>query len=376
MSLSLDQNLNAILTRPEHGGPDGGAAITHDFSSNANPLGPPPEMAAAVLAADRQRYPDPHYRALRERLARWHGVAAARVLPTAGTSEAIRRLTLAAVSQGIRDVWLPQPGYGDYRAAALALGIGLGLRVHEYSDGDALLQALAAARAPALVWLCEPCNPTGRSLPAEFWSELAQLAERRQLMLAIDRAYEPLRLHGSDPVAPAVAQLAWQCFSPNKAFGLPGVRAGYLVGPDVADVAAGMNVDIMARIDALAPSWVLSAEGVALLHALPSASTQSWLVQSRRTLAQWAQAQRASLQALGWHCEASSVPFWLARPPPRPAPHSATLADALAELRDHGIKLRDASSFGRPGWVRVSAQPPVAQQALSRAWQCVTRAAA
>ena len=27
---------------PEHGGPDGGLPITLDFSTNANPLGPPP----------------------------------------------------------------------------------------------------------------------------------------------------------------------------------------------------------------------------------------------------------------------------------------------------------------------------------------------
>lgn len=346
------------LTPVEHGGPDGGAAIVHDFSSNVNPLGPPPEVAAAVLAADRQRYPDPHYRALRERLARWHGVATSRVLPTAGTSEAIRRLTLAAFDQGIRDVWLPQPGYGDYRAAAQALG----LAVHEYGDGDALLQALGAASGPALVWLCEPCNPTGHSLPAEFWSALVRIAQQRNLMLAIDRAYEPLRLDGSDPVPLALAQQAWQCFSPNKSVGLPGVRAGYLVGPEAA-------TEWSARVDALAPSWVLAAEGVALLNALPDWSTQAWLVKSRHTLAQWAQTQRASLGALGWHCEASSVPFWLARP----AQQGAALQLALAQLRTQGIKLRDATSFGLPGWVRVSAQPPLAQQALSHAWQIATK---
>ena len=34
---------------PEHGGPDGGLPITHDFSTNANPLGPPPALLQAVL---------------------------------------------------------------------------------------------------------------------------------------------------------------------------------------------------------------------------------------------------------------------------------------------------------------------------------------
>ena len=359
--------MSLTVPAPEHGGPDGGAAITHDFSSNVNPLGPPPELAAALQSADRQRYPDPHYRDLRERLARWHDVAAPRVHVTAGTSEAIRRLTLAAFGAGIRAVWLPQPGYGDYRAAALALG----LAVHEYRDGDALLQALADARSPgpALLWLCEPCNPTGSSLPTAFWSALARIAEQQPLLLAIDRAYEPLRLVGSDPVPPAVAQQAWQCFSPNKSVGLPGVRAGYLIGPE-SDAAMACR----AAIEALAPSWVLGAEGVALLEALPAASTQSWLMRSRRTLAQWAQTQRDSLQALGWRNEASSVPFWLARPVPDPTPRGADLTQRLADLRAHGIKLRDATSFGRPGWVRVSAQPPLAQQALSAAWQHAARA--
>ena len=340
----------------EHGGPDGGTPITHDFSSNVNPLGPPPEMAEAVQSADRARYPDPHYRQLRERLAVWHGVAAARVLPTAGTSEAIRRLALSAQLQGIRSVWLPQPGYGDYRAAARALG----LSVHDYADGDALLQGLNDEPGPALVWLCEPCNPTGQSLPAAFWLALAETASQRQLTLAIDRAYEPLRLVGTDPVPPAVADQAWQCFSPNKAFGLPGVRAGYLLAP--ADA-------LTACAESLAPSWVLSAEGVALLDALPAPSTQRWLAQSRLTLAQWEQTQRESLQTIGWHQSTSSVPFWLARPPQQ----GDALQHLLARLRAQGVKLRDATSFGLPGWVRVSAQPPLAQQALVDAWRCATQ---
>lgn len=345
-------------TRFEHGGPDGGTPVTHDFSSNVNPLGPPPEMATAVQNADRGRYPDPHYRQLRERLADWHAAVVSRVLPTAGTSEAIRRLTLAARLQGIRSVWLPQPGYGDYRAAADALC----LSVQDYADGDALLQGLADGSVPALVWLCEPCNPTGQSLPTTFWSALAGMASQRPLTLAIDRAYEPLRLDGIDPVPPAVAEQAWQCFSPNKAFGLPGVRAGYLLAPAGGGGAADA---LPACVEALAPSWVLSAEGVALLDALPAASTQPWLGQARHTLAQWVQTQRDNLQALGWHQRESSVPFWLARP----AQQDESLQHQLARLRVQGVKLRDATSFGLPGWVRVSAQAPLAQQALIAAWR-------
>lgn len=39
----------------------------------------------------------------------------------------------------------------------------------------------------------------------------------------------------------------------------------------------------------------------------------------------------------------------------------------LAMLRQQGIKLRDATSFGLPGWFRLGVRPPESQQALWRA---------
>jgi histidinol-phosphate aminotransferase len=45
----------------------------------------------------------------------------------------------------------------------------------------------------------------------------------------------------------------------------------------------------------------------------------------------------------------------------------------LASLRNHGIKLRDTTSFGLPGQVRVSVQPPDAQDALRNAWQIINK---
>lgn len=343
------------MIRVDHGGPDGGAAIIHDFSTNANPLGPPPGVAQVLREADRRCYPDPHYGALRARLARWHALAPERVLPTAGTSEAIRRLTLAASLRRVGKFWLPRPGYGDYACAAAALGLHVGT----YAEPDELLDGLRNDPAPALLWLCEPCNPTGRSLPGAFWSALVRVTAQRSLVVALDRAYEPLRLDGMGAVPLAVTQQAWQCFSPNKALGLTGVRAGYMVAP--AHDALGL----LPHVEQLAPSWVLSAEGVALLDCLPHAATQTWLAQSRAQLLQWAQEQRAALAALGWQQRETVTNFWLAQP----VEQGAALRERLQHLRLRGIKLRDATSFGLPGWVRVSVQPPGARQALLDAWR-------
>ncbi|MDR7333691.1 aminotransferase class I/II-fold pyridoxal phosphate-dependent enzyme [Roseateles asaccharophilus] len=309
---------------PEHGGPDDGPAAAFDFSTNASPLGPPPALLAAVLRADRHAYPDPSYRALRRRLG-----DAELVLPTAGGAEGIRRLTLAALLAGRREVWVPQPGFGDYALAAQALG----LAVKPYAR-----PADIRPTAPAVVWICEPCNPTGDSIAA--WPALDAL-------VIVDRAYEPLRLEGA---APAMPPGAWQLICPNKALGLTGIRAGYAIA-SAAD-------DVWAQALSLAPSWVLSSEGVAMLTHWLDDETQAWLADARATLRGWTAAQRAMLADLDWHQEASHTNFWLARPP-RP--------DYALRLRERGIRVRDAGSFGLEGWVRVSAQPPTAQQALQQA---------
>jgi histidinol-phosphate aminotransferase len=355
---ATDNRRSPMLT-VEHGGPDGGQPVDHDFSTNANPLGPPAEVARAVAGADRCRYPDPAYAKLRAALASCHGVETRRVLPTAGTSEAIRRLTLAAKLRGISEAWVPRPGYSDYAGAACALS----LPFREYDSGDMLLKGLGErSAAPALVWICEPSNPTGISLPDPFWREMIRVTASRSLMLGLDKAYEPLRLVGRDPVPIELANSAWQCFSPNKALGLTGVRAGYLLAP------AEDALEVQTSVWSLAPSWVLSAEGVALLGAWQQPDVSAWLTRCRMTLAQWARTQREAFDTLGWSQRPSVVPFSLVRP----LEQGATLSRHLAEMRREGIKVRDATSMGLPGWLRVSAQAPNGQQALVRAWKRAT----
>lgn len=329
-----------------HGGSDSGPPPLHDFSTNANPLPPPASLSLALQQADRRRYPDPQYLALRLHLAAAHGVTEDQVLPASGGAEAIRRLSLAALLQGLREVWVPEPGFGDYASAASALG----LRVRPYADSAQLLRERSAE---ALVWICEPCNPTGASLSNAEIAAIAAIAARAGLCV-IDRAYEPLRLQGQ---APAVPNNCWQLHCPNKALGHTGVRAAYLIAPDQGALMQGMKQ----RVQQLAASWVLSAEGQTLLMQLHRPEIQAWLADSRAQLRLWAAEQRALLAGLGWQQRDSGTPFWLARPPCDSRP--------LPDLRRAGIKLRDASSFGLPGWVRIATLPPVSQQALLKELQ-------
>jgi len=348
---------------PEHGGLDLGPEVEWDFSTNANPLPPAQALLQAITQADRSRYPEPSYLDLRQHLANHNLGSPERILPTAGSSEAIRRLTLAASRQGAMTVWLPTPGYGDYGAAAMALG----LNVRAYTSVQSLCAAIEmlpthSAAEAHLVWLCEPCNPTGSTLSVSEVTRLFSLIELPTVHLAIDLAYWPLRLTPQTIKCSdwtALLEHCWQLWSPNKSLGMTGIRAGVMVAP-IDDQR------LPARLVAhLSPSWVLSAEGVALLKTWHHTEVQEMLANSRATLRKWQAEQSQALKQLGWIIRPSHTPFNLAKPP------ALCIASLLNRLRIRGIKLRDAQSLGASGWLRLSAQPPAARTALLQALESI-----
>ncbi|MDQ0590824.1 aminotransferase class I/II-fold pyridoxal phosphate-dependent enzyme [Variovorax paradoxus] len=325
-----------------HGGPDAAGTAWHDFSTNGNATGPCPAVLAALRAADAAHYPDPGYTALRRALAKFHGVAAERIVIAASASEFIHRITAAVAQGGGRQVLLPAHSYGDYERAASAWG----LQVQRPPQPH---------REAALRWCCEPSSPLGQAQ-----ADLALHAAAGGACV-LDLAYEPLRLEGGASLDAAQRNRVWQLWTPNKAMGLTGIRAAYAIAPE-GDAAAPLKQ----RLERLAPSWPVGAHGVALLETWIGDEAQAWLARSLRTLREWKAQQRALCESLGWQCLPSDANFFCARTD-APYPRLA------AALRADGIKLRDCASFGLPGHVRLGVLPPQSQQALKEAW---TRAAA
>ena len=328
-----------------HGGPDRHGVPLHDFSTNSNACAPCPAARQAVRQADASQYPDASYSGLRGQLAGFHGVDAARMVLAGSASEFIFRIT-ALAAQTVQTageggaVWLPPHSYGDYAQAASA-------------------QRLTVVTEPGqaqLLWACEPSSPLGA--PQAGLSEMAD-ESAANATLVLDRAYEPLRLDGAPTMTEAQLQTVWQLWTPNKALGLTGVRAAYAIAPVGAEAA-------VSALDQLSPSWPVGAHGVALLQAWTEPGVQAWLANSLVTLRDWKARQIALCESMGWTCLPSDANFFCARPA---LPEGLSLAQALTQLRRHGIKLRDTASFGLPGHVRVSVQPPLAQDALRAAWQ-------
>ena len=341
------------MTGPRvHGGTDALGVPRFDFSTNSNACGPCPQALVAMQQADASHYPDPRYTELRAALADFHGVLPGRILIAGSASECIFRLTAWVARQGEATVCLPRHAYGDYAQAALAWGLGLTFEPAQAS----------------LVWACEPSSPLGQAHAP--WpdglmrSTIGALAQGDVVVL--DGAYAPLRLSGAPSLSATQRDQVWQLFSPNKSLGLTGVRAAYAIAPLGGEAA-------VRALDTLAPSWPLGAHGVALLQAWVTPQVQAWLCHSLHTLRDWKDSQIAMLSELGWTCLPSDANFFCARP----APLLGLDVDAatarwkleLAHLRGQGIKLRDTTSFGLPGFARLGVLPPVAQDALQAAWQ-------
>jgi histidinol-phosphate aminotransferase len=222
----------------------------------------------------------------------------------------------------------------------------------EYARGARLAgRTLLSARSPAaflraqrahrgIGFVCWPNNPTGDAWPADFIAAAAETGP-----VVVDLAYAALcDLPGTDALEVA-AHRAYRLYSPNKAFGLTGVRGAYLITPradrDLANAA---------------PSWVIGRDAVALLDGSTQAPAREWLARCMPRIGQWRSRFASSLRKLGLVVRESPSTFLLV--------NVGNATRAASRLRTAGVRVRDCSSFGLRQWIRVSAQPPRAQRVL------------
>lgn len=313
-----------------HGGADALGQARHDLSTGAHPAGPNTWALTRLRAADLSRYPDPGYHALKAELARFHGVAASRLLMAASASEFIQRITAVSARLLPGAVRVPMPAYGDYAVAARAWG-----------------RPLAAENEPcSLRWCAEPGSPDGRSRPPP--------AEPGAVLTVLDLAYAPLRLDGQSGWPEAARDQVFQLITPNKALGLCGVRGAYAIAP--LNPPAGL----VEALQAAAPSWPLGGHGVALLEAWCDARVQEQLRQSLVELRAWRAALVDGLSLRGFRVAPGVTPFVMARLPQQ-------ACRSAAELRWSGVAVRELASFGLPGHWRVNSGPPESLVALWKA---------
>ena len=82
-----------------------------------------------------------------------------------------------------------------------------------------------------LITLTHPNNPTGSVIQEKQLQEIARLAERSHAYLLHDETYRELSFEKPPPAAVELSDHAISMTTMSKAYGLPGIRIGWVAGP-------------------------------------------------------------------------------------------------------------------------------------------------
>ena len=323
-----------------------------DFSASVSPLGPLTGVAEAIAAVDLAAYPDPHCLELTEAIAAQHSgnrVAAENVIVGNGSTELIHLLARAYIGA-------PQPGcsnsallltptYGEYDGAVrLAGGRIITLEATRSPDGFRwdLPRAvrLIAAERPALIFVCNPNNPTGALLSQNELRFLTLTAVGAGSLLAIDEAYINLAEDGADAAAVAIALSTESVVvlrSMTKDYALTALRLGYAVA----------RPPVVARLAALQPDW--SVNGLAQAAGIAALSDAGYLERARAAVSASRKCIVDGLGTLGIGCYPTAANFVLAQ--------VGDAAGLRATLARQGLFVRDCASFGLPDCIRIGLRP-------------------
>jgi histidinol-phosphate aminotransferase len=233
------------------------------LASNENPLGVPDSARAAIIDAitEGNRYPRLNG-AVTAALAERNGVEPANIVLGNGSAEILQMTVQAIAAGGGVRVVVADPTFEQverYAGAMYADVVKVPLLPDWSHDLDALRAAALASPGPALVFICNPNNPTGtltscddiaallHSVPDDVWF----LIDEAYLEFVGDPAYRAFVAEATSRPNTVVSRTF------SKIYGLAGIRLGYAIGmPDtirrVNDYAAATNINHLAAAAALA----------------------------------------------------------------------------------------------------------------------------
>lgn len=310
-----------------------------DFAVNVYPGPRPPWLDQALRASldEIGSYPDPS--AARAAVARRHGRPEHDVLVTAGAAEAF---TLVARLRAWDRPVVVHPQFTEPHAALEQAG-------HEVTEvvlpAPYVLDPDLVPDDADLVVLGNPTNPTGALHRAATVRRLL----RPGRLLVVDEAFmdcvpgETESLAG-DP-SPGLVVIR----SLTKHWGIPGIRAGYLLGDPavLAELARGQV------------PWSVATTAAAAIVACTSGDAVAEAAHRALEIGTWRQHLADGLTGLGVEHLPSHASFVLAR----------VGRGVRARLREHEIAVRRADTF--PGlddtWARIAVRPPEVTDRLLRA---------
>jgi histidinol-phosphate aminotransferase len=282
------------------------------FDLNTSPT--PPALAGRLLAAGRfetsvSEYPPSDYRRLVEAAAARYGVGRDEILVGAGADEILDLIAKAFLTAGSAAI-VPTPTYAMYRVdteqrPARVIAVDRLDAAHGHAIDVPALRAAALDPDVAVVWLCNPNNPTALAEPdGAIDGLLAGLTQdaaargSRPPVVVIDEAYAEFvgrSLVGLRATYPRLIVIR----TASKAYALAGLRVGFALA----------RPEIIARMNPYRPPGSVSTVSVtvvteALLDPTVLEENLARVTFERERLA-------GALRAIGWSVGPSVTNFLL-----------------------------------------------------------------
>lgn len=316
-----------------------------DFSASINPLGMPEEVlrAARESLAEVVHYPEIDGASLVEALSDYHGMPAAHFLPGNGSTELIYLFPRVLRP---RRVLLVAPAFSEYERSLYRTGTTVelfALRPEEdfRLDPARLLKVLHPE--VDLVLMANPGNPTGKGIDAATVEAIAR-GVREQALVAVDEAFADFCPQLSVVNSIPFHSNLFVFRSLTKFYAIPGLRAGYLVGPQAA----------VSRLASAREPWTLSVPAMAAAKAC--LLQDEYRSRSLETIPLLRRNLAAGLENLGLTVFPSDANFLLTRL----KGVGQTAGRLAALLRQKRILVRDCADFPSldPRYLRVAVRGP------------------
>jgi histidinol-phosphate aminotransferase len=314
------------------------------LSLNENPFPPLPAVRSALIESidAANRYPEFLPERLRSLIAGRVGVRDEQVVIGVGATGVILQVLLAVTSPGEKMVMTSPTfdGYPIFAQMARLESVTLALDAHGHHDLEAMADAAADAR---VVVVCRPHNPTGT---VESAADIEHFLQRvpSDTVVVLDEAYveflpPEFRIDAPTLVARYPNVVVLRTFS--KAYGLAGLRVGYLIGHE--PVAQAVRKTMLP----------FTVNSLAQAAAVASLAAESELLERVEHVVKERDRVRRELLADGWTVPATEANFvWL------------PLGEWSAEFSDHcdaaGVSVRPYV----PDGVRVTVGDPEANDAF------------
>jgi histidinol-phosphate aminotransferase len=307
---------------------------------NENTAGCSPAVMDALAGLTRiaiAEYPD--YDAVVSATASRLGVSADSLLLTNGLDEGILVAAMAAfrATAGSGEAIVVVPAFDMYAACTDATG-GRVVEVPLGSGFEFPLERLLShiTGATRVVWLTNPNNPTGQSIPRDAILRIAAAA--RDAIVFVDEAYADFggrSLIGDRALDEFPQLVVGRTFA--KAYGLAGIRAGAVVGSPA----------MIAQLRRMTPPYSLNVcAAVALPAAFADTAYYDWYVDQVATSRRLLYAGFDRLGVTYWKSEAN---FVLAR-------FEGRAVKVTSALSTRGVHVRDRSGdYGCTDCLRVTA---------------------